>query len=111
MIKVLTFNKDSHFTELKSKKFAATIFLTGAIEADSGVLVTLASHDNLPPVRDYYAALLSFPGEGGGTQFAVECHVRFVKNALQNGKLKGTLGINIFVKGATDYIPFPPLGG
>lgn len=110
MIKRIVFDSGSHLERLRRRSFVALIFFPAGDNITGEPLVTLAFNRGLPPVRDFYARMESEPGPGGGTAYHVRLRVRFERRIRRNGRLKGRLGVNIYVEGATDYFPFPPEG-
>jgi hypothetical protein len=110
MIKQIVFNADSHLAALSARSFTAHICLPAGDPVEGEPLVTLARNQGLPAVRDIYARLVGEPGPGGGTAYYVRLLVRFERKIRREGKLKGMLAVNVYVKGATDYFPFPPGG-
>ena len=110
MIKQIVFDPGSHFERLRRRSFTALVFFPMDDDIQGEPLVTLALTRGLAPVRDFYARMESEPGEGGGTAYRVRLRVRFESGIRRKGRLKGRLGVNIYVEGATDYFPFPPGG-
>jgi hypothetical protein len=111
MIKQIVFDSSSHFEAVNARSFTAHIFTPATDQVEGEPLVTLARNQGLPAVRDFYARLVDGgPGPGGGNVYYIRLLVRFEKKILRDGKLKGMIAVNVYLKGATDYFPFPPEG-
>lgn len=66
-------------------------------------LVTLNSNEDLPGVKEVYARWGEPAGKDEKAEVAL-LNVRFDDEIAENGKLKGSLSVNIYVEGATNYV-------
>jgi hypothetical protein len=110
MIKRIVIDKETPFVRLGGRGFVVRIFVIPGTSSISQPLVTLAGNDGLPPVQDFYARLESEPGPGGGRSYSIHLRVRFTGKIERQGVLKGSLAVNVYAEGATDYTIHPPGG-
>ena len=102
MGKKLTFEKNSFKGVLLPREFTADILVEGKNIAGEP-FVTLNNNEGLPSVKDFYARWGKPVGKDESSG-VVLLTVRFENDILNNGKLKGTLSVNIYIQGATNYI-------
>ena len=102
MVSKLVFKQDNFKGEVSTKAFTAEILVEG-MHIKGEPLVTLNENDGLPSVKEVYARW----GEPAGkdeTAEVVLLTVKFDDEIAEDGKLKGSLSVNMYVEGATNYI-------
>ena len=102
MIKKLVFKQKDFKGVILPKEFTADILIEGA-NIKGEPLVTLNHNEGLPPVKEVYARWGKPVGEIE-TAEVVLITVRFDDKIEEHGKLKGSLALNFYVEGATNYV-------
>ncbi len=102
MGKKLTFEKNNFKGVLLPREFTADILVEGQ-NIVGEPFVTLNNNEGLPCVKDFYARWGRPVGKAESSG-VVLLTVRFEDEILTNGMLKGTLSVNIYVQGATNYV-------
>lgn len=102
MVSKLVFKQDNFKGEISTKEFTAEILVEG-MHIKGEPLATLNSNDDLPCVKEVYARWGEPAGKDEKAEVAL-LTVRFDDEIAENGKLKGSLAVNIYVEGATNYV-------
>lgn len=102
MIKKLVFKQNDFKGVILPKEFTADILIEGP-NIKGEPLVTLNHNEGLPAVKEVYARWGEPVGEIE-TAEVVLITVRFDGGIEEEGKLKGSLALNFYVEGATNYV-------
>ena len=102
MVSKLVFKQNNFKGVVLPKEFTADILIEG-MHVKGEPLVTLNSNDGLPCVKEVYARWGKPVGKDEKAE-VVLLTIRFDDVIAENGKLKGSLSVNIYVEGATNYI-------
>jgi hypothetical protein len=102
MVTKLVFKENNFKGEISAKEFSADILIEG-MHIKGEPLVTLNENDGLPSVKEVYARWGEPAGKEESTE-VVSLTAKFDDEIAEDGKLKGSLTINMYVEGATNYI-------
>ncbi len=102
MVTKIVFKQNDFKGVISSKEFTADILIEGS-NIKGEPLVTLNRNEGLPAVKEVYARWGEPVGEIE-TAEVVLITVRFDNTIEDNGKLKGSLALNLYVEGATNYV-------
>ena len=102
MVSKLVFKQNNFKGVILPNEFTADI-LTEGMHIKGEPLVTLNRNEGLPSVNEIYARWGQPVGKDE-TAEVILLTVRFDDEIAENGKLKGSLSVNIYVEGATNYI-------
>jgi hypothetical protein len=102
MVSKLVFKQNNFKGVVSSKEFTSDILVEG-MHIKGEPLVTLNSNDGLPCVKEVYARWGEPAGKDEKAE-VVSLTIRFDDEIAENGKLKGSLSVNIYVEGATNYV-------
>ena len=102
MVSKLVFKQDDFKGVVLPKEFTADILIEGT-HIKGEPLVTLNRNEGLPGVKEIYASW-GHPVGKEETAEVVLLTVRFDDEIEEQGKLKGSLSVNVYVEGATSYV-------
>ncbi|MDR4509292.1 MAG: hypothetical protein MRJ65_13875 [Candidatus Brocadiaceae bacterium] len=102
MIKQLIFKRNEFKGVVLEKEFTADILVEGS-EIKGEPIATLNSNHGLPYVKDFYVRW-GTPAGKEEPSGVVLLTVRFGDTISEGGSLKGSLSVNVYVQGATNYI-------
>ena len=102
MVSKLVFKQNDFHGDISSKEFTSDILVEG-MHIKGEPLVTLNNNDGLPGVKEIYARWGEPAGKDEKAE-VVSLTVRFDGEIADQGKLKGSLSVNLYVEGATSYV-------